>query len=1144
VARREDHAPEELYAVAKRVAALTIFGKKAAICDRAQTDECSQGAIEIGDLAGGREGAFGASFAVTPAIIRELLRTSLFSGRTSGHMGWAHQTYAEYMAARWMLEKGLTTEQIADILFSPPLLPGERGRLVPQLQETAAWVATMKPQIMEDIIQTDPQALLRSSVACADNTSRGALVESLLKKAQGREIADFDLELRQRYDVLGHPGLADQVRPYIGDGTKDYVARRMAIDIAEACECQEVVEDLLAVALSNAESHHIRVQAVHAIVAYGGVDVTLRLRPLLAAGAEDIDDDFKGYLLRALWPDHMLSEELFQLLTPPRKEHYSGAYQMFATYELPNRLDKIDLPVALKWVAQLPPDHYFPHMFLDAASAILGMAWGHLGDDETLEAFALTAIARLERHDGLFPAMDKREQNQPVELDDATRHRLVRAIVTQSPGVKVEAHHLYFCVPSLLGNEDTEWLIAELDRCDVPSQREIWAELAYRMFDRESVSQIEAVFDATERSVELANQAGYLFRVMALDSEEGRKWKRYHDEAVDRKRRRGPAPVKHPPLAEMMESRLQKFEAGDVDAWWGLNLEMTLPPDSDYFPIGAEINPDLTTLPGWEAMDAAQKARCIQAAKDYLVKGEPNTVEWLGTNKLERPALAGYRAIRLLQKKEPGSLAGIRDEIWARWGPAILAYPESAGMGDDQPLLEAVAMAYHHAPDEMLTTLMALIDKENAEHGMVFILRKFEKAWDERLVTAVIEKIRLDGSLKAGAVWEMLNEVLQHNEEEVVQPVIDLLPGSIPESGEGRDRLVATGGILLMRGGGLGFHTIWKHAQVDAAYGREVVTRAAGMHEAEVAANVASTVDERQVADFYVWLAQQFPYSEDPKHEGVHAVGPRESVAELRDMVLDRLQAKGTIAAYSAVLYIAETLKLDWLRYTIIRARNAVLRTAWEGHPASELLAMAEDHSRRFVESPRQLLEVLCASLIRLQTKLHRELPAVYDLWNDVSAGSGRRSRTPKDEIAVSDYVCRYLQDDLTGRGIVANREVRIRRGEQTDIHVVALRRGEDADQCCAARVIIEVKGCWHLELRTAMEDQLKERYLKDNQDAYGLYLVAWFPCDEWDDSDRRKTTTPRWTTDEADEFFQGQAARLSTAGCVVGAVLLDASWR
>lgn len=162
--------------------------------------------------------------------------------------------------------------------------------------------------------------------------------------------------------------------------------------------------------------------------------------------------------------------------------------------------------------------------------------------------------------------------------------------------------------------------------------------------------------------------------------------------------------------------------------------------------------------------------------------------------------------------------------------------------------------------------------------------------------------------------------------------------------------------------------------------------------------------------------------------------------------------------------------------------------------------------------SAQDLLEVVIESLERLQARLQGETPLAQLLWN-----FGDRTR-PKDEEALSDFVKDHLQNDLQQRGVIASREVEIRKGrggapgEETDIHVSAVRvpeRGRPHSD--VVRLIIETKGNWHSELLTAMKTQLVDRYLADNDCRHGLYLVGWFNSPQWDDSDSNKKVAMKY---------------------------------
>ena len=175
----------------------------------------------------------------------------------------------------------------------------------------------------------------------------------------------------------------------------------------------------------------------------------------------------------------------------------------------------------------------------------------------------------------------------------------------------------------------------------------------------------------------------------------------------------------------------------------------------------------------------------------------------------------------------------------------------------------------------------------------------------------------------------------------------------------------------------------------------------------------------------------------------------------------------------------------------------------------------------------------MCESLVTLQQKLHAETPAAPFLWN---------KDRPKDEEEFSNWVKIELQDLLATRGIILNREVQIHIKERTDIHVDAVARDPRSKELDQLKVIIEVKGCWHREIKTAMETQLVNRYLKDNDCRHGIYLVGWFLCDAWSTTDSRRRAVKFKTPNDLNDFLTQQASRVSRAENQIRATVLDAS--
>jgi len=235
--------PDELFALAARIAALTIF------CDRhlilrydEQADEVKGGEMSFREICYGFERVSGRDVPVREEDLRETLNTGLFSGRPGGRMGWAHQTYAEFLAAEYLCRNNLPVGQMMTLIQHPHL---SEGKIPPQLSETAAWLSMMRPDFFDALMVTDPETLLLkrdgTALKAQQDDRRERLVGALLKLLDEGRLLDHRIYRMQGLGNLRHQRLGDQLRPYIADPTKSFVVRRVAIRIAEeneVCECK------------------------------------------------------------------------------------------------------------------------------------------------------------------------------------------------------------------------------------------------------------------------------------------------------------------------------------------------------------------------------------------------------------------------------------------------------------------------------------------------------------------------------------------------------------------------------------------------------------------------------------------------------------------------------------------------------------------------------------------------------------------------------------------------------------------------------------------------------------------------------------------------------------------------------------------
>jgi hypothetical protein len=588
---------------------------------------------------------------------------------------------------------------------------------------------------------------------------------------------------------------------------------------------------------------------------------------------------------------------------------------------------------------------------------------------------------------------------------------------------------------------------------------------------------------------------------------------------------------------------LDQFEAGDLSGWWRLIQELQLEPRSTRYLH--ELNDNLAEFPGWLAADDATKARLLEAAKLYVRKWRSSPDEWIGTHTIHYPDFAGYRALLLIATHEPEFLDSLDAVYWANAAASIIGFPTSSGMGSESETKQkALAKAaYERAPKATIAALERLIDKLNSRSSThLFELRRVDACWDNQMADSMLAKARND-SLNPAFVGDLLEALISRGFAGALAYAKSLVVVRTDERSRAVAREAAT--VLWTRADDRGWDVLWPAFMSDRQFFRDVITDVAD--DRREARLPRQPMAEDALARLYILLADEFPRDGDPEEDGAHFVSPRESVARYRDNALAALRSRGTAAACRALERIKaalpEVCEVEW---ALRAARRIMLLVTWAAMPVDHFRELTSRRPARLVRNGRDLQRLIIESLGRLQLRLQGETPTVRSVWD-----YSRRNKTwePIDECALSDYIANHLRDDLRSCGIVALREVEIRRGDgsngqRTDIYVATVIHAAAADTFETVRVIVEVKGCWNSDLKTAMESQLKKRYLCENDCEHGFYVVGWFQCESWNIKDSRRRATPRWTLEEAREFFRGQQARLSEDNCHLESVVLDTSLR
>jgi hypothetical protein len=341
------------FATASLLAAVIIFCRRTAIWIGPQYQPSPENDLRVNDLYGLEERCAEEIVCIGDESVRETLDTGLFRSTGNRRLSFSHETYAEFLAAQYLVERKAPTSAVLGMI----LHHDGSGKVVPQLRETAGWLASMVPEVCQAILEKDPEALLLADAPSLSESQRRDLVLRTLRSYESGDLANENL-----VRIVGGPSdgarlkyarLADDLRPYIrGRHSHGVIVRRVAIWIANLTRQTVLQKDLLQVALDEGEPYEVRIIAVATVGKIGDENVKAFLKPLVKDWPCDVEDELKGGALMALWPQHLTAEELFKALTPLKTPDQMGLYQQFLCGDIDADVAPADLPCSLDWAGK------------------------------------------------------------------------------------------------------------------------------------------------------------------------------------------------------------------------------------------------------------------------------------------------------------------------------------------------------------------------------------------------------------------------------------------------------------------------------------------------------------------------------------------------------------------------------------------------------------------------------------------------------------------------------------------------------------------------------------------------------------------------------------------------------------------------
>ena len=966
-----------------RIAAVMVFCNKIAVWRDAETGENEETDVLLRELSGYEEESSGNRFSVTEADVREtLVQTGLFTARGANRSGWAHQTFAEFLAAWYVSRHNLDVAQILSLVTHPA---DAQNQITPQLQEATAWLASLRPDVLDELLKTNPILLLRSDVASFSNELKEQLVDDLLKIFGEEKASDWGLH--SNYQRLKHPTLAARILPVIKDREAHYLARHFAIDVAEACELRELQNVLADVILDDTEPDYVRSNAGYALWRVGDVETRKRIKHYAINGsANDKDERVRGIALLCNWDENMRAEEVFASLV--HSPHLHDSYGLFLSSHFLHKLKPEDLPVALRWVKENAAQFGHDFSIERVIDEIMFLGWQNLDALGVLPIFAEAALIRLRgyEHDVINISNIHQGEKFGELLANAERRRTV--LKTVAPLLDEEKHDLFQVSQSQIlkpRKEDLFWLFEELNRAKTEEEQRIWLQMLGSFYfpwaiEPEVFSVLSEVYQHNETAKKYFS---WVFTPVDLNTPEAEAQRNGYEQATAPRKKMEAELQKNvlkPPPKERVLECLERFEKGETEFWWHLNMQLTLKPYMKVY--GNDLQYDLRKLPGWEEAEQETRTRIIEAAKKYVIDGEPLNEEWVGTNTIFRPAFSGYRALYLLLAESPEFIEKISGDLWRKWAATVVSFPLNSHGGDEMiPHQVLVAHAYKYASDEVIQTILKQIDGENEKGEIILFPQRLDVCWDDKFKSALREKLN-DDTLKISSWGRILEELLKHGDtltQEIAQSVLTSFVAGETE----KERALIAGASLMRHAEGSDWWSfIWKAIEKDAEFGRALVESVCFQ------TRPSNKLDESETAEFYLWLVKAFPPEEDPPLPTGFSFGvsTRMEITTFRDSILSDLKQRGTPDSLAALQIIADASpELEkQLHWTLIEAKENVRRHTWQPLTPIEFLGLLKQKPTETYLTPtttimkKTLTDDEIGKLI-WSGKTVKDVPALFD---------------------------------------------------------------------------------------------------------------------------------------------------------------------
>jgi hypothetical protein len=1034
-------------------------------------DECPSNLFLSRDIYGKDEYAK-ISFDIDEVSVAETLEmTGIFTRLSPHRYQFISRTFAEFLAA-WYLSKSskskVPTTQKLKLLLHP-----ESQRLIPDIYETAGWLAALDKEFLRWLIAYEPFAALEADFATLAKGDLPALVNGLLDFAAREERHSYDPQCLSK---LNHPGLHEQLVPIITNTTYSLASRALACRIVNACKLNSMGQQFADLILNDQEDLELRKLAVTILTHLDNDDAKVRLMPI-ARVQQNIT--LKGLVLALLGPRLMGAKAFFAeisanyLYSAPTELEYVIGEDKFVEC-----IGHDGIIIGLQWIeayGNFATDEFSASRL---KSKLLLKAFEYLDQPNMVENLVKVLIALHKNYNSFFRDDNTNGQTNPLD-DLGKRHIVLMELMKQIKPDEVT--EWIYNGEDCARQEDLPWLLERLDMDISEQEHHVVAKLISNLIPfATNYEIINSVLDrsgleANNPDLILASYMEWLINPYDLSSEAALKLKKWHYDRLFRnnKQRLKAEKLSKSDLISNVIEHLSVCEERDIKEWPKVILSLAVNNDGNYF-----FPYNLQNCFIWKNANIDLKFRVAKLALSYLEQTLPPNDEVLLGNSLTMNDLSGGFAVEVLANIN--KLERITSEIWGRWTLAILVHRFNSTELQNQILQRASSAN----PDSFVTAVIKILDQQ-AVNNHTSILYSIASVSYPKLEQLMFTRLG-DLSWPFSCRLNLAEFLIDHGSDNIINYVCNWI--NIENDIANRRALAR---MLILKIPAQAWQEIAHILNGDAEFAKEVILMVARQLTGGA---INDQLNAKQIGLLYNRLMVLFPPEDDPQRPNrVYSPTHRHYVSHFRDNMIGRLVSIGTKDATDELDRIcAEYPNIKWL----IRARADGYQQRWKQERTQisfpQAMELLSDQSTTIVRNNYELMVAVEEALRRFSHEAQHGLPplAVF-LWNE-------KDNSHFSEQRLSDFLKFYLEREWRGRKIILNREVEIRNlrdfgiGERTDLFIQATMPDDSAKNLINPSVVVEVKLDNNLK-KDDINKQLIGKYLDTEDRTCGIYLVGWF---------------------------------------------------